>query len=414
MNAKKLQTTMIRGINYIDNSHYECDLIQDNYTNIYIYDLQTLQILPALNTLKTSPHVVFSVRDGMYVLKNQLNNNFVYNIKRKHIYPYQRILRCYGADTHLNIFSKTTNTYLKTQKIKNQIFSSLCPFTFGIEYETSIGAIPEEECFEKGLIPLRDGSITGNEYTTPVLSGDKGLFLINQQINLLNQYTDFNRDCALHIHFGGFPLDKNAILALNNLCTILVSDLLDITPAYTFATRHYKANGKDYCKPLDWYSSFEEMFLHLTNMPFLGDFYQPHPNDLEKKAKWNIPTRYHMCNFINLLCYNSNKTIEFRFLKPTKNSHVLYFWLYILNAIMLYAIKYKNLPIKQMRQLFGLTTVKTIIADVYPADVANALTQAVNDMFVLRTTQRNNGDNCGEFTHFENNFKLSKLLINYE
>lgn len=405
---------LIRGINYIDDSHYECGLIEDVYTNIYICDLQTGDIFPALNSLKTSPYITFSMRDGMYIINTQTNNLQQHKIKYQHVYPYQKIKRYYGAANNLKIFTKTVNNYLKQQKIINTSFSELCPFTFGIEYETSIGVIPEEECFAKGLIPLRDGSITGNEYTTTILSGDKGLFLINDHFNLLNKYTDFNKDCSLHIHFGGFPLDKNAILALNNLCFTLTDDLLSILPLYAFSTHCYKQNGKDYCKPLSWYSSFEEMYQNLTNMAFFGDFHQPHPNDVDKLAKWNIPTRYHMCNFINLLCYNGGKTVEFRFLKPTKNKHVLYFWLYILNALMLFAIKYKNLSTKQMYQMFYSLNLKTIIRDIYPFDVVEDLITAIEDMVIIRATQRNNGDKCGEFSHFENDFKLSKLLINYD
>ena len=156
------------------------------------------------------------------------------------------------------------------------------------------------------------------------------------------------------------------------------------------------------------------MYQSLTTMPFLGDFHQPHPADPDKKAKWNIPTRYLMCNFINLLCYNGGKTIEFRFLKQTKNKHVLYFWLYILNALLLFAIQMQHLSTKEMDLIFSNITLPNIISQVYPKDVEVALDQAIRDMKIIRIMQLNNGDKCGEFTHFENDFKLSKILINYE
>ena len=406
---------LIRGINYIDDHHYECGMIDDSQTNIYIYDRQIGATLPAINSLKQSPYITFSTQEGVYIIISQTPNLKYHKIKCKHTYPYVKIPRFYGAASNLKIFTKTVNAYLKQQKnLPKTEFSTVCPFTFGIEYETSIGVIPEEECFEKGLIPLRDGSITGNEYTTTILSGDKGLFLINEHFKLLNTYTDFNRDCSMHIHFGGFPLDKQAILALNNLCCAMAVHLQTILPTYAFNTSKYKKNGKDYCQPLSWYNSFEEMYTALTTLPFLGDFCQPHPYDLDKRAKWNIPTRYNMCNFINLLCYNSGKTVEFRFLKPTKNKHVLYFWLYILNAFMLFALKYKHLSIAQMKKLFYSQTLFTIILDVYSTPITTPLLTAIDDMQVIRINQENNGDKCGEFSHFENNFKLSKLLINYD
>ena len=51
---------MIRGINYIDNHHYECGMIVDTYTNIYIYDAVSGIILPAPYTFKSSPYIQFA------------------------------------------------------------------------------------------------------------------------------------------------------------------------------------------------------------------------------------------------------------------------------------------------------------------------------------------------------------------
>lgn len=403
---------MIRGINYIDNTHYECGMIEDTYTNIYIYDKTIGTVLPAPNELKSSPYIRFSQSCGWYVFTTQWKSEIALSVKCRHIYPYQKINRVYGAADHLKTFTKSVNNYLKQLPSPKLAFEQLCPFTFGLEYETSTGVIPEEECFMKGLIPLRDGSITGNEYTTTVLNGNKGLQLIHEQINILNQYTEFNKDCAVHIHFGKYPLQPNAILILNNLCAILTDQLLTVTPAYTFYTHRYKANGKDYCKPLDWYNSFEQMYKDLTSMTYYGDLHQPHPADPNKQAKWNIHTRYKMCNFINLLCYNGGKTVEFRFLKPTKNEHLLYFWLYMLNAIMLFALKNQHLSPKEFYCKYSSICLTDIINAVYPVDIALSMNKAIQDLSIIRQNQRNNGDNCGEQIHFENNFKLSTNLIN--
>lgn len=406
---------MIRGINYIDETHYECGMIQDSLSNIYVCDMNTGTILPALNKLKTSKFLKFSFEYGCYIIIAQSNPEFIHHdIKQQHVYPYQKIARHYGAENNLKLFTKTVRDYLKTTSIPKTVFGTLCPFTYGIEYETSIGVIPEEECFEKGLIPLRDGSITGNEYTTTILEKHSGVYLIDKHFELLNKYTDFNRDCSLHIHFGNFPLDKSAILSLNNLCACMVERLMTLLPTYAFQTHRYKANGKDYCRPLQFFNTFEDMYKQLTTMSYLGDFHQPHPADPDKKAKWNIPTRYQMCNFINLLCYNGGKTIEFRFLKPTKNKHILYFWLYLLNAFMLFAIKYKHLTVEQMNVLYSSLSLQKIISNVYPDDVATELEKAIKELKIIRAIQCNNGDKCGEFTHFENDFKLSKTLINYD
>ena len=62
-------------------------------------------------------------------------------------------------------------------------------------------------------------------------------------------------------------------------------------PALTFNSARYKDNGKDYCKKLALYDSFEDMYLHLVGRQFFGSFTQAHPDDKERKRKWNIPTR---------------------------------------------------------------------------------------------------------------------------
>ena len=46
------------------------------------------------------------------------------------------------------------------------------PYTFGIEFETAGGFLPQHRLYELGLIPLRDGSITGIEFATVVLKGN--------------------------------------------------------------------------------------------------------------------------------------------------------------------------------------------------------------------------------------------------
>ena len=45
-----------------------------------------------------------------------------------------------------------------------------------------IGYIPQEICYRDGLIPLRDGSISGLEYSTVILKGNKGINLLQQQV----------------------------------------------------------------------------------------------------------------------------------------------------------------------------------------------------------------------------------------
>ena len=52
----------------------------------------------------------------------------------------------------------------------------------------SKGYVPENKCFENGLIPLRDGSITGLEYSTVVLEGKQGINTLNYLKKNIDKY----------------------------------------------------------------------------------------------------------------------------------------------------------------------------------------------------------------------------------
>ena len=292
----------------------------------------------------------------------------------------------------------------KQIKIKTENFpiAKYVKRTIGIEFETSLGYISEKDCFDYGLIPLRDGSISGIEYSTVILQGDNGFNLLKKQLELLQNYTHFNKECSLHIHFGDFPLKPTKIYRLYKLLFSIQNEILEYVPEYTFRTERYKANGKSYCQRSPEFGSFDKMFTFLTNQTFFGDFTQPHPNDPTRMHKWNVPTRYYWCNFINLLCYNVNKTVEFRFLRPTYNLEKILTWIYILNAFLVYA--------EGTGSLMNLS-IQGIIRSVYPTSVVTMLEEELAKLGSLRACQTMNCDYIGADLVLENRFFDSNKII---
>ena len=274
--------------------------------------------------------------------------------------------------------------------------------TIGIEFETSLGYISERDCFNYGLIPLRDGSISGIEYSTVILQGNSGFNLLKKQLDLLRNYTHFNKECSLHIHFGNFPLDVTKISRLYTILLRIQDQMEWYVPALTFRTNEYKANGKSYCKKLPEFANFDNMFYNFTSMPFLGSFVQPHPDDLTRTHKWNVHSRYYWCNFVNLLCYNVNKTVEFRFLRPTYNLEKILTWIYILNGILTYA--------EGNGKIQGID-LKYILNSVYPTDTANMLHYECTKLVSLQKAQYDNGDLIGADLTLENRFFESNKII---
>ena len=274
--------------------------------------------------------------------------------------------------------------------------SKYLKYTFGIEFETCLGIIPEQLCYRDGLIPLRDGSIAGNEYSTVVLSGNNGLSLLYQQLQTLRAYTHFNKECSLHMHFGGFPIDSQKLFRLYQICQFIEPELKTILPEYTFCTSKYKSTGKDYCKCLPRYSSFESLYNGLVGIPYENDLLIPHPLDEYRGHKWNVTTRYYWLNIINMICYPNHKTVEFRFLRPTYNLERILFWIYTFNAILLYAESELSV---QNRSLIG------IYSAIYPPEVAGMLEEEYYKQFW--TTQQQDqvyDDKIGAVTEIENDF----------
>ena len=224
--------------------------------------------------------------------------------------------------------------------------------------------------------------------------------MIKQQIETLQEYTYFDKNCSLHVHFGGFPLTEEYIFNVYRICYGLQNQLACITPKYTFKSSAYKATRKDYCKALPFFTSFDEFYEYMAGIPYFGSLDQPHPNDLIKERKWNINQRYYFVNFINAICYKSHKTIEFRFIRPTYNINKIFFWLYIFNAILLAAEL--NCFSKSLYDL---------VYSIYPPDVAEMLAVNIKKCELCSNIQANLNDFIGERTDIEDHiFNTSELL----
>lgn len=337
--------------------------------------------------------IFFSNLKGQYMCKEGLTEDDL--LQEMYIlgfgkFPYNNFSKKYEAIENFKVFNG------KQQVLEKLPFrlSKHMKYTFGLEFETSQGYIPESICFRDGLIPLRDGSISGLEYSTVILEGDDGLSLLKQQIETLKRYTNFNKECSLHIHFGNFPLDPDKMFRLYRLCKILENSISRLVPTYTFCSGRYKDNGKDYCKELPSYRSFNQMYEHLVGRKFFGDFTQPHPNDIRREAKWRIPTRYFWVNFINALCYTVNKTIEFRLLRPTYNFNKILLWIYIFNAILKYA--------ESDMSLSNIERIEDIIKAIYDEDLGEEILLGITRLQILRINQERNNDFSGQDVSLEN------------
>jgi hypothetical protein len=321
-------------------------------------------------------------------------------------FPQGREVFPYNLDKHVYNTKFEEHLFTGKQKYENQIqfkYVDELPYTFGIEFETAGGYLPQHQLYELGLIPLRDGSITGIEFATVVLKGNAGLNLLKQQIENLDQHTIFDKDCSLHMHLGNFTLNGNVLLAVNNL--FVNSNIQRYLPELTFYTNMYKTNTeKNYCERNSRFTSFEEMYFYLVGRNFFGDFKQPHPKDLTGTRKWCIKSRYKAVNFVNSVCYDGPKTIEYRFLRPSYNLSKIIGWLFIFAAF----IKYAEQNAKQVTIFYRKQfAIDTILKSVYSPDLSNILCDFLDLMEKVVVTQHSVRDYYGMRTDIEDK------IVNY-
>ena len=387
---------MRRGIIYIDENYVEFGYFPSSSNNIRI--VFEGSVVWGIGYKELKNFLGFDYLRGDYVVGKDIN---------VHHFPYGREAFPYNLDRGVYNTKFVEHMFKGKQILNNLIefkFIDELPFTFGLEFETAGGFIPQHQLYELGLIPLRDGSITGIEFSTVVLQGNNGLNLLKQQMEALDAHTIFDKDCSLHIHLGNFKLSGEVLLAINNLfCNCEISRYL---PELTFATHLYKTNqDKNYCEFNHKYCSFEEMYYSLVGRSFYGDFCQPHPKDIAGTRKWNIKSRYKAVNFINALCYKGPKTVEFRMLRPTYNFNKVLGWLFVYGAIIKYAEQNTNKNTSFYRTKI---TLEHIIRAVYSEELANILCEFLSMCERVVYAQQSVRDNYGM------RIDIDDKIINYQ
>ena len=348
----KITNNTIQGIiGYKEESaSYIIGSFEMSFENSYILHTRNGSLYVSNKSLFDKIDKVYDTSSGIYIDRPtaaQSGFNPSEHGKGNH-YPYT-FERMYNSESLIPKFSEIDhNKYipnvLSLINKSNKTFSLLKKYSFGLEFETSGGIIPEHHCKELGLIPLRDGSINGHEYTTIPMRGEDGINLLINQMSKLKEYCVINKECSVHVHFGNFPLNEKAIVNLYNLCYSLQNEMGEMFPTYIYNTAKYKKAGKDYCKKLPQkFDSISPLYYFLSEQraEWMGKFTDQHPQDPNRDRKWENHQRYYWINFINLLFGNNAKTVEFRMHTPTFNSDKIINWLFVCTALLNYAEKHE-------------------------------------------------------------------------
>lgn len=257
----------------------------------------------------------------------------------------------YSVSSRLNEFQKYFDKNIPEEKVM-PYWKHLPNFTYGIEYETYRGIIPENLCFATGLIYLKDGSLRysdgiANEYASVVMDKKSVMKGIKAQTRVLNTYCDRSPNESLHLHIGGFPYgNRSKVENLFKVLKAVEDEVYSMFPRFVEHTSIYKNTGKDYCSKLPNLNNdnnnkplFDKIILYLTNGTANPDTYKcgmKNPLDPNNKSKWNVNGRYHWVNFDSLLFKQG--TVEFRIHTNTFNKDKIAAWIFITSAILDYAM----------------------------------------------------------------------------
>ena len=270
-----------------------------------------------------------------------------YGYKQSLTYDCRDIIGRYISD--YNRSNLQVNDYIK----KNA--SALQGLTFGLEFETVRGVVPERITRSLGLIPLRDGSIDGLEYATIPLAGDKGLQAAIESCKALEKYTEFDESCSLHLHMGGVPRTEEYLISLFKVLCLIQDEFFEMFPIYK--KYNFGVKRKNYTQPFDAISMMNQMDRVITSSNIKSNFdvlyrflsrgqsyaevgndldnVKGHPSDPRGTSKWNITSRYYWVNLIPIV-FGNKQTVEFRIHTPTTDYNKTLNYIYICGAVLNY------------------------------------------------------------------------------
>ena len=317
----------------------------------------------------------------------------------------------YSAGPKIKLFSDAYNSVPENtsdagMNIKFAKFAKeLNGKTFGFEFETSNGMIPERHLFRNGLIPLRDGSLKHDgiepfEYATIPLKGVSGVASLVKTAALMQKYTDISKQCSLHLHVGSYAPSKEFVVAQHRVMLRIQDELYSMFPSNYKYTSENGFKQKDYCAPIKNVrllkgntvdQNFDSLYNYYSggNGRFVDFGYCNHPKDEGNRAKWQVSERYLVTNIIPFI-WGKYTTLEWRVHPPTQNIHKILNWLFICNGIMAYVEKYKT-QIANFSDLRAVT-LENILKDVYSEELASILVKYVEWRRQYMTTMDPQGD----------------------
>lgn len=275
---------------------------------------------------------------------------------------------------------KAHESDIKVQSMVSSNFHTFEGLSYGLEFETTKGMVPQRVLDKLGLMQVRDGSVNGMEYVTIPLSGKTGVQTIANITKELKRRTQYDSSCSLHLHIGGMPRTPEFITALTRVLLHIQDDMFKMFPEYKKGGLGVKR--KAYTKPLPVRQLMDGMDRRITKDNLLNNFNEiykyfsmgynygdhgkldeikSHPADPRGTSKWNIRTRYHWVNLIPLM-FTNGKTVEFRLHTPTYDDNKVMNYVAICSAIIKYTMRNEETILSQ-NNLYNLSLLDVVASE---------------------------------------------------
>lgn len=273
---------------------------------------------------------------------------------------------------------------------QDEIAAVVSKYTFGVELETSFNLLPEKYLRPYGFLPVKDGSIGGNEFVSGIFNSSNDIANVYHFTEKLNDYARVNHKTSLHIHVGNIDtrieeagISKELFIsALHWLYLNLQDEIQSMIPGYKTDFRQLASNNKDYCKRIrEWGCRgkdvdfrFNKMFEWCNNFTPACNTYNVNTrvHKFHEEPKWKHPARYYHINFMNY--FFGSGTIEFRAHHGTLNPEHVTKWLAYTVGIIDFAINNAE-EIVHGKNKYDLSD----IADLYAPEYANQLKVHCNE-----------------------------------
>tara|TARA_B100001063_G_scaffold238481_1_gene260709 strand:+ start:2267 stop:3697 length:1431 start_codon:yes stop_codon:yes gene_type:complete len=258
--------------------------------------------------------------DGTYFVSSDVANscNYYYSDCCDRYYHEEDPCACHSSDSN----EKFDNTYTQSKDRRKNLVSSM-NYTFGVELETCNDF--NGYTGNLNLKAVDDGSISGLEYVSGVLHGNKG---VHELKNICEHISDsgglVDRSCGVHVHIGGAIFNRRFSIMLLRLSYAIQSDVFKMFPS--------SRQDNSYCKflpshvnEIDFHNYKDKLGKFLTGYAINKDYNKKkyHPG-----GHYNSQ-RYSWVNMTNYSTTTGTNTVEFRPHGGTTDFDKIYNWLLV-------------------------------------------------------------------------------------